>query len=188
MSPPTVLVVDDQPNVAEAYELFLPDEYETRVATGGEAALELMDADVDVVLLDRRMPDVTGDEVLERIREAGYDARVAMVTAVDPDLDVLGLGFDDYLVKPVDREDVRGTVSDLLSIATYATEVQEYFALARKRATVEGSTPTRDLTADDRYQDLVERTEELKARVDETFEALDEEAQTGAFNEFPGGD
>jgi DNA-binding response OmpR family regulator len=170
----------------EAYELFLPDEYETHVATGGEAALELMDADVDVVLLDRRMPDLTGDEVLERFRDAGYDVRVAMVTAIDPDLDALELGFDDYLVKPVDRQDVRDTVSDLLSVATYAEDVQEYFALAKKRATVERST--RDLAADARYQELVDRTEELKTRVDETFETLDEEAQTGAFNQFSDGE
>ncbi|WP_323675824.1 response regulator [Halorubellus sp. PRR65] len=188
MPTPTVLVVDDEPNVAEAYDLFLPDEYETRIATGGEEALDRMDEDVDVVLLDRRMPDLTGDEVLERVREAGYDARVAMVTAVDPTLDVLAFGFDDYLVKPVDRDDVRGTVEDLLAIGEYTDAVREYFTLAKKRATIEDAMPVRELEADDRYQDLVDRTDELKARVDESFDDLDDEAQTGTFHQFPGHD
>ena len=187
MPTPTVLVVDDEPNVAEAYGLFLPDSYETLTATGGEAALDALTDDVDVVLLDRRMPDVTGDDVLERIREDGYDPRVAMVTGVDPDLDVLELGFDDYLVKPVGRDDVRDTVDDLLQLQAYTDDVQEYFALAKKRATLEKSTPTRELEADDRYQDLFERTDELKTTVDATFDGLDDEAQTGAFHQFPGG-
>jgi len=187
MPTPTVLVVDDEPNVAEAYDLFLPDEYETLLATGGEAALDAMSADVDVVLLDRRMPNLTGDEVLAHIREEGYDCRVAMVTAVDPTLDVLELGFDDYLVKPVGREDIRDTVADLLRLGSYTDRVQEYFALAKKRATIEGATPLRELEDDDRYDDLVSRTETLRDDVDDAFDDLDEEVQTGAFHQFPGG-
>jgi len=172
MSPPIVLVVDDQPNVAEAYELFLPDEYETRVATGGEAALELMDADVDVVLLDRRMPQVTGDEVLERIRDAGYDARVAMVTAVDPDLDVLELGFDDYLVKPVDRETFQRTLERLLARSAYGDELRAYYAAVSKLAVLEAHKSGEELAASAAYDDLRERARERGERADELLEEL----------------
>lgn len=47
------------------------------------------------------MPVRSGNEVLDKMRIAGYDWCVAMVTTVEPDLDILEMGFDDYLVKPV---------------------------------------------------------------------------------------
>ena len=98
----TVLVVDDEEEVADVYALRLRNEYDTRVAYGGEDALETIDVDVDVVLLDRRMPDIPGDEVLEQIREKGYDCRIIMLTAVDPGLDIVEMPFDEYLCKPVE--------------------------------------------------------------------------------------
>jgi len=60
-----------------------------------------MDDEVDAVLLDRRMPDVHGDEVLARLREEGCDCPVIMTTAVDPGMDILEMDFEDYLCKPV---------------------------------------------------------------------------------------
>ncbi|OYR68853.1 DNA-binding protein, partial [Halorubrum sp. E3] len=78
----TVLAVDDEPDLAELYRVYLDTAYEVRIATGGEEALSMMDDSVEVVLLDRRMPDMSGHEVLEAIRGEGYDARVAMLTAV----------------------------------------------------------------------------------------------------------
>lgn len=113
---PTVLVVEDEEAVVEAYAMWLSDVAEVRTATGGREALELLDDDVDAVLLDRRMPDLTGDETLAEMRERGYDCRVAMVTAVDPDVDVgtVDASFDTYLTKPVTREEIVDAVEKLL--------------------------------------------------------------------------
>ena len=80
--------------------------HDVRTAYGGEEALEKADEDVDLVFLDRQMPDMSGDDVLERVRERGLDCRVVMVTAVDPDFDIVEMPFDDYLTKPVMRDDV----------------------------------------------------------------------------------
>jgi CheY-like chemotaxis protein len=60
----TVLVVDDEPQLAELYSMQLAEEYEVRTATGGPEALDLVDEEVDVALLDRRMPRMSGDELL----------------------------------------------------------------------------------------------------------------------------
>jgi DNA-binding response OmpR family regulator len=90
-----VLVVDDEPDVADSYAAFLRDRYDVRTAYGGEPALAALDEDIDVVLLDRRMPDMFGDEVLESIRGRGFECRVAMITAVDPDVDIIDMEFDD---------------------------------------------------------------------------------------------
>ena len=66
----TVLVVDDEEAVADAYTAQLEGEYETRTAYSGKEALETVDDGVDIVLLDRRMPGRSGDEVLERDRKS----------------------------------------------------------------------------------------------------------------------
>jgi DNA-binding response OmpR family regulator len=175
----TVLAVDDEPDLAELYRVYLDSAYEVRVATGGEAALEQMDESVDVVLLDRRMPDMSGHEVLTAMREAGYDARVAMLTAVEPDVDIVDMPFDDYKTKPVTKEDLLTLVEVLLYRAKFDEHSQEFFALASKKAALEAA----DATGGDEYAELVERMETIRSRVDDTLDHL---SARDAFVEVPG--
>ncbi len=56
------------------------------------------------------MPGLSGDEVLKRIREQEMGTRVVMVSAVTPDFDVIGVGFDDYITKPVGEAEIRDVV------------------------------------------------------------------------------
>ena len=70
---PTILVVDDERQLADLYATWVGDDYAVRTAYDGQSALEQADEAVDVVLLDRHMPDLTGDEVLGRIRDRGLD-------------------------------------------------------------------------------------------------------------------
>ena len=100
----TVLVVDDERELADLYTEWLSDAHSVRTAYSGSEALELVDATVDVVLLDRRMPDLSGDEVLGEIDTGALDCRVVMLTAVDPGGEIVDMPFDDYLVKPVTDE------------------------------------------------------------------------------------
>ena len=67
---PVVLVVDDDEDLADTCEYWLRDDYDVRVAYGGEDALNQIDETGDVVLLDRRMPKLSGDAVLEGTRAA----------------------------------------------------------------------------------------------------------------------
>ena len=130
----TVLVVDDEEEVADVYALRLRNEYDTRVAYGGEDALETIDVDVDVVLLDRRMPDIPGDEVLEQIREKGYDCRIIMLTAVDPGLDIVEMPFDEYLVKPVEKDTLRNCVRRQLARSARGADSDVLDALGDSKA------------------------------------------------------
>lgn len=116
---PNILIVEDERDLADLYSTWLAESYAVRTAYGGSQALEAINESVDVVLLDRRMPEITGGEVLEEIRGRSYDCLVAMVTAVEPDLDIIEMGFDDYLVKPISETDLRAQVDQLLSLATY---------------------------------------------------------------------
>lgn len=112
---PTVMVVDDQPEIVELYTYLLQDDYEVRTAVGGEQALSLVDESVDVMFLDRQMPDYTGREVLERIEQRNLDVQVVLVTGTEPDADVGELPFDAYLLKPIAGERLRTTADRLLA-------------------------------------------------------------------------
>jgi two-component system response regulator AdeR len=156
-----VLIVDDEPNVVEAYALWLKNEFDIVTATGGEEALEAIDDTVDVVLLDRRMPTLSGDEVLEEIHDRGFDPRVAMVTAVDPDFDIVEMSFDAYLTKPVTKSDLVETVDQLVSLNEYAAGVREQFALAEKRAVLEIEMTEAELAESEEYQELLDELERI---------------------------
>ena len=138
---PLVLVVEDDNHLADMYAEWLEETYAVRTAYDGDQALDALDGAVDVVLLDRLMPGLSGDTVLDTIRTRDLDCRVAMVTAVEPDFDIVEMGFDEYLVKPVYRGDLYQTIESLLTRASYVEQFREYHALANKRVTLEAEKP-----------------------------------------------
>ena len=104
-----ILVVDDEPLQRDLLGGFLRKQGYTvfEAATGAEALAQFMQHPIDLVLLDHRMPDMNGDQVLARIKEHTPLARVIMITAygaVDTAVRVMQLGADDFLEKPVDLE------------------------------------------------------------------------------------
>lgn len=178
-SPPIVLVVDDESDLADLYAEWLSGDYQVRTAYGGEEALEQYDEDVDVVLLDRRMPVLSGDEVLSEIRDRGGDCRVVMVTAVDPDFDILEMGFDEYVTKPVDREHLHAIVGRMLTRGDYDQQMRTYQRLVAQRATLQAEKTEAELAANDQFADLEQRIADLEAELDTTlgqFEDTDFEA------------
>jgi CheY-like chemotaxis protein len=181
---PVVLAVDDEQRVTQAFELWL-DDYEVRTATGGEEALEKLDESVDVVLLDRQMPGLSGDEVLERIRDRGYDCRVAMVTGVDPDFEIVEMPFDDYVRKPVDQDSLQSVVDRLLEIDDYDDRLREYFSTARKQATLEAEKPRSRLAESEEYAELVDRRKQLQNEVDDRIAEMDPDQVTTVLRQLP---
>jgi CheY-like chemotaxis protein len=169
---PTILVVDDEPRVVEAFELWLGDAYRIVPATSGSEALDCLDDSVDLVLLDRHMPGMHGDEVLAEIRDRGQDCRVAMVTAVDPDFDILEMPFDHYIAKPVDEQKLRQVVERLLGFESYDRQLEELYTVTQKLTLLEQQKPRVELRNDDRYQELRARMEQLQEELDEVTDSL----------------
>ncbi|WP_042663053.1 response regulator [Haloferax sp. ATB1] len=167
----TVLVVDDEQGLADLYALYLEDVYETRIAYNGDEALEAMDEDVDVVLLDRRMPTMPGSQVLAEFRDRGFEQPVAMLTAVDPGDDILELDIDEYFVKPMSEEELRDAVEALVARTRYDDEFREYFAVISKKSAMEANMSEQELASSDAYQTLVKEVEAAEQRADT---ALDE--------------
>jgi DNA-binding response OmpR family regulator len=176
----TVLAVEDEPDLREMDELMLGDEFAVRTAESGQDALASVDGSVDVVLLDRHMPGMEGDEVLETLRDRGYDLPVAMVTAVEPGGDIVDMPFDAYLTKPVRREELVTKVGVLVNRARFDEKSRELYRLATKKATLE-SQDTFDHAESEEYAELVERMERLRAEIDETVGELFEEEPEQAF-------
>jgi len=169
---PVVLVVDDKTDLADSEASLLGDDYDVRVAYGGEAALQADDESVAVVLLDRRMPGFSGDEVVERIRERPGQALVAMLTAVDPDFDVVGMGFEDYVTKPVTREELVATVESLRLRGCYRDEVRRYFSLVTKRAALESETTEAEPADSDSCTELLDEIDRLETELVDLLDDL----------------
>jgi two-component system, OmpR family, response regulator PrrA len=99
------LVIDDDPAIREALERGLRLEgFSVRTAGGGHEALARLDEqNPDVVILDISMPDISGIEVLKRLRADGVDVPVCILSAraeINERVEGLQAGADDYLVKP----------------------------------------------------------------------------------------
>lgn len=174
-----MLVVDDEQDVADTYAAQLRASYDVRVAYGGEAALDEMDESVDAVLLDRRMPDIQGDEVLDRIRDQGYDCKVIMATAVDADLDILALDFDDYLSKPIRRDTLLETVEQQLEpIQDRDRRLDEFFKIVSTMEVLEDRLPPSQLDQHEEYQEQKNRAQQLGKELADELADFDEIVRT----------
>ena len=114
-----ILVVEDEEAIAEGLLLNLSRKgHEAELARDGAEALgRAREGGWDLILLDVRLPEVDGFQVVRRLREAGDLTPILMLTARDqPDDKVYGLklGADDYLVKPFDLGELLARVESLL--------------------------------------------------------------------------
>lgn len=165
---PGVLLVDDEPDVVSTYREQLDDTYTVRAANSGEQALERLDASVDVVLLDRRMPGMNGDAVLERIRERELDCWVVMVTAVDPDMEMVTLAFDEYLTKPVSGEQLNAAVERMLKRDQLDEQIQQIVEIGSKLATLEAKLDYEQLQQSKHYTELRAEFSQLREEIELT--------------------
>ncbi|MBI1977113.1 MAG: response regulator [Candidatus Omnitrophica bacterium] len=104
-----LLVVDDEIEVCDFLTNYFSDKgYMVSSATSGEEALHRSRAThPDLVLLDVRMPGISGLEVLHRLRKEENPSKVVMITAIeDPQVieEAKRLGAEDYIVKPFDLD------------------------------------------------------------------------------------
>jgi DNA-binding NtrC family response regulator len=124
---PVVLVVDDDAGVRDSFRLILEDEYEVLEAADGPAALRVLAAaQVDVVLLDIRLPGMDGVEVLERIKSLDDGLEVILVTAVNTlrtAVAAMKRGAFDYLTKPFDEDELVQVIRRALERRSLAREV-----------------------------------------------------------------
>jgi len=177
--PGTVLVVDDEPHLVGMYASMLENRHTVLTATSGGDALSQLNEEVEVVLLDRRMPGISGDEVLDIIHEEGHDCQTAMVTSVEPEKNIIELAFDAYLVKPIRKQDLRELVDDLLLRRRSDHDDRELLSIASRLAALESQLDEGELTANPEYHELRERWESLEEASDDIENTLSEQGDSG---------
>ncbi len=180
----TVLIVEDEADVADLYEMWLADQYSVRIAHSGSEALNQLDETVDVVLLDRRMPGISGDEVLAKIRSQRIDCRVAIVSAVTPDFDVIEMGFDEYLTKPVEKDEVLDAIDRMIRRSTYDSAIQEYYQLVATETALRESKTESELRGNEEFQQLRANRETMEQNVDRVIDDFGQEDFEAAFRDF----
>ena len=171
---PTVLIVDDEQEVADVYAFRLKRSYDVRTAYGGQQAVDAVDDNVDVVLLDRRMPEMSGDEVLEEIRADGYDCRVIMTTAVEPEFEIIEMPFDDYLCKPIEQATLTEALDKQLTAKQYDATVSDLFRATSKLSVLEAQRTAEELEDSAEYQQLKQLTDEARSDADGLVDDLDD--------------
>ena len=151
-----ILIVDDEPALRQTLSLILAaDEHETIAASDGEDALaKAASADVDLVLCDLRMPNLSGLEFLDRYRAAGGSALVIVMSAygdADTAIAAMQRGAYDYIQKPFRAEEVSLVVRKAVEREKLQAKVRR---LEDELSTIRGDA------------DIIGRSPALRAAVD----------------------
>jgi DNA-binding NtrC family response regulator len=124
---PVILVVDDDLGLRESFRLILEGRYEVLEAADGPTALEILRGSrVDLVLLDIRLPEMDGIEVLERIKTIDEGIEVILVTAVKTvrtAVAAMKLGAFDYVTKPFEEDELLSLIDRALEKRSLEREV-----------------------------------------------------------------
>jgi hypothetical protein len=97
-----------------------------------------------------------------------------MMTGVEPSFDIAGMGFDDYLRKPVAEGDLFDCVETMLARRSYDTTLQEFYSVARRIALLETEHDAATLASDAAYTELLDRRDTLQSRLDDALDDLHE--------------
>jgi putative two-component system response regulator len=128
---PKVLIVDDDEEIREVFRDFLLTKgYVADTALSGENALRLLDdMHPDVILLDIKMPGMTGTDVLREIKDLYPEMPVIMITALDDTetaVSAMKIGAYDYITKPVDLWQLETNIQKAIERGRLLRELREY--------------------------------------------------------------
>ncbi len=136
-----LLIVDDEKNIRMTLrQCFSSEAYDLSEAVNGEEALNALEKEnFDLVLLDIRMPGLTGLEVLNKMREKSIKTDVIIMTAygsVEKAVEAMKLGAIDFIGKPFTPEEIREIVSEVLAreklVESELEGYQDYLQFSKK--------------------------------------------------------
>jgi len=172
-----ILIVDDDKLLQASLDDILSESYDTLIAGSGEEALRLFKSrPLDLVLLDIRLPGINGIETLRRMKEIGGEAVVIMMTAYEDVKSVLSsmkMGAFDYLVKPLDIEELEVIIDKALENLKLKREVEELRRQFVKEYNLD------DIVAQSNAMKLALRLADTIARSHDTTVLIEGETGTG---------
>ena len=148
---PAVLVVEDHRELVDLYRLWLDDWYDVLAVHDGVTARNVLagarssygpeTAAVEAVLLDRRLGGESGTDQLAGLRVAAPDVTIALVSALEPDLDVAAARPDAYLEKPVSKRSLRATIEYLRALRGLEEAERRVLSARATARAVEATVP-----------------------------------------------
>ena len=119
MSEKRILIVDDDKSINAVFKAMLEEQgFNVNTASSGQEALSLADSSFDLVILDIKLPDITGEEVAKVMKERGMADNIVLMTGY-PELgdciDTMGVGIQEILLKPISPDEVLRVARDALS-------------------------------------------------------------------------
>ncbi len=129
-----ILIVEDEIQIAESLKKNLRDEgHNAMIAQDGEAALKLInEIEFDLLLLDWRMPKITGLEVCKQLRKQGNQTPIILLTAlgdISNKIEAFNAGADDYITKPFSFDEVLARINAVMRRAKLSKDVLEFESL-----------------------------------------------------------
>lgn len=121
--PTTILVVDDEVSVTDMlYEDLTEEGYNCITAgTGGDALQKLSANEADVALLDLKLPDLSGMEILREIKSAHPETAVIIITSygdIETAVEAMKIGAMDFIIKPFELDRINRSVATALQTET----------------------------------------------------------------------
>lgn len=129
MSKKSILIADDDPSIRSLLKTFLENEgfAVSEAKNGAEVLSRLSNGKPDLVVMDVRMPEMTGIDVLQKINEQNLDVPVLLMTAygtANLAIKAIQLGAHDYITKPFELEEVLHTINRFFDYQALAAEVK----------------------------------------------------------------
>ncbi len=123
----TILVVDDENGVRQSFDMVLSDDYEVLLAPTGKEAIDIFNKNtIDLILLDIRLPDIDGLDLLVKLKEIDPNNEVIMVTAVreiQSAVRAIKAGAYEYIIKPFEVDEVLTIINRALEKRHLVKEV-----------------------------------------------------------------
>ncbi len=133
----TILVVDDELSVLEAFGVVLDGEYKVIMCESGHQALEIAkNASPDLIILDIIMPEIDGIEVLRKLKKMNCPSRVVVLTSartIKMAVEAMKMGAYGYITKPLDVEEIRLVVERALQPQKLSTPLAFQAKLSSKK-------------------------------------------------------
>ena len=111
----TILLVEDNDDLASLYRRYLIDTYQVRLAQTGREAIRKATPAVDLVILDYKLPDISGIEVQEQLRSDDLTIPTVMISGTDPEVLRDGDKALIWLVKPFYKEELQEAIEEVLT-------------------------------------------------------------------------
>lgn len=186
-APSRILIVDDDPDAVRLItKRIQPEGYQLDIAVDGQEALDkALSKPFDLVLLDIRLPKISGLEVLSEIKKHKSTMGIIMMTAYGSEavaVEVLRRGADDYLIKPLDDSDLLPTISFNLEKIKRRKEVEQIAARLREISTPDMEEKERlieelresSITLMDQYDRLLSAEDQNRAYAERLEQMVDE--------------